>query len=140
MSFFVYGGSVKNTIQLFETKSKYNNAHPNFNEEFVLQTTGDWKKIDIQISIKVDYSNLNTPLHDLMKFQNYSIIGENRTIGLYLLKLSKFKSIPSIRERVLLYKSNVFNTFSKTILLILADRYSDQVARRFVKAKLENTV
>lgn len=53
MSFFVYGGSVKNTIQLFETKSKYNNAHPNFNEEFVLQTTGDWKKIDIQISIKV---------------------------------------------------------------------------------------
>ena len=53
MSFFVYGGSVKNTIQVFETKSKYNNAHPNFNEEFVLQTTGDWKKIDIQISIKV---------------------------------------------------------------------------------------
>ena len=53
MNFFLYGGTIKNTIHSFETKSKYNNPFPVYNEDFSLQTTGDWKKIDIQISMKV---------------------------------------------------------------------------------------
>ena len=118
--------TIRQTVSDFRVLMNFDQILPNERTHFT-----ERKKVPRSVS------NLEIPI---TQFQNYSIIGENRTIGLYLLKLSKFKSIPSIRERVLLYKSNVFNTFSKTILLILADRYSDQVARRFVKAKLENTV
>ena len=52
--FVAYGAGVKSLVSPFETKSKYNNAFPIFNEEFTFQTTGDWKKIDIQISVKVN--------------------------------------------------------------------------------------
>lgn len=56
-----------------------------------------------------------------------------------MVSLANYKSLPSIRERALLYKSNVFNNYSRTVLLVLADRSSDQVAKKFVKTKLENT-
>ena len=55
VAFTAYGAGVKNMLCAFETKSKYNNAFPIFNEEFTFQTTGDWKKIDIQISVKVSF-------------------------------------------------------------------------------------
>ena len=55
VAFTAYGAGVKNMVSAFETKSKYNNAFPIFNEEFTFQTTGDWKKIDIQISVKVSF-------------------------------------------------------------------------------------
>jgi len=86
MSFFVYGGSVKNTIQLFETKSKYNNAHPNFNEEFVLQTTGDWKKIDIQISIKVTLLSWN-PHNTILELFHNRRKPDNRTLSSQALEI-----------------------------------------------------
>lgn len=56
-----------------------------------------------------------------------------------MVSLGKYKSLPQIRERALLYKSNVFNNYSRTVLLVLADRSSDHVAKKFVKTKLENT-
>ena len=66
VAFTAYGAGVKNMLCAFETKSKYNNAFPIFNEEFTFQTTGDWKKIDIQISVKVSFR----PLISILDFFN----------------------------------------------------------------------
>ena len=64
MEFFIYGPAVEDTIQTFATKTKYNTSFPQFNEEFTVNLTGDWRKTDVQISVK-----------------DYNLIGGNKTIG-----------------------------------------------------------
>ena len=72
MEFFIYGPAVEDTIQTFATKTKYNTSFPQFNEEFTVNLTGDWRKTDVQISVK-----------------DYNLIGGNKTIG----KLIKVNSL-----------------------------------------------
>jgi hypothetical protein len=64
MVFCIYGPHVEQIIQTFSTKSKYNTSFPIFGEEWSVNLTGDWRKTEIQISVK-----------------DYNLIGENRLIG-----------------------------------------------------------
>ena len=46
--------------------------------------------------------------------------------------------MPNITETATLKESNILNNYGRTILAILNNRVNDQMAKRFVQAKLEN--
>lgn len=121
MVFFIYGPAVENTIESFATKTKYNTSFPQFGEEWSINLVGDWRKAEIQISVK-----------------DYNLIGDNRTIGVHTCKISKYKQLPNLTETATLKESNSFNNYGRTILAILNNRVNDPMAKRFVQAKLEN--
>merc|ERR1712080_396244 len=90
-------------------------------EEWSVNLVGDWRKTEIQISVK-----------------DYNLIGENRTIGVHTCKISNFKQLPNITETATLKESNILNNYGRTILTILNNRVNDQMAKKFVQTKLEN--
>ena len=69
MVFLVYGPAVENTLQHLATKTKYNTSFPQFGEEWTVNLTGDWRKTEIQISVKERVINISTN-HNAIEIRN----------------------------------------------------------------------